>query len=322
MSKQQRNSQSIKVRVTSIQSYKQSYARNYKYISLEDILINLSDGYLNNKVETKTSRYEVLSNITRKLYFDIENIPTDQPDLIHQIANDINIFIKNKDPVQVTEDLKFVKTINYSSSTHTGLSYHLICYNYCMNVLNLKGLVKEFLATSGSKYNSYIDPLVYSKIRLFKLPYYLGIIKDKGLDTNLDNYHRFFDYNDEDLSSFVIQYVENIPELSIEYQKVNTEGNSNTWSGPIYHTSQKKLAKETMKLCNMIYENLQSKKTELNINLLNLLYENKDKLNNVSRNIINKIYTEHESNNITPTNITSYNALMENIRTKFNINDN
>lgn len=311
------------IKTISIRSYKEARPKRYRYETVEDICGDILTCIQDDIIHSDTSKYEVLTNKVRRLYFDIENIPSDNVNLINDIENDINTFIKNKDAnsgKQMNEDMKFVQTINQGSKTHNGLSYHLICYNYCMNVMNLKGLVTEFLNTVGEKYKAYIDCAVYSSLRLFKLPYYIGLQKDVGIDeTDINNVHKFttktLESENFNVRHCIIQYTNDVKELSIDFvdnkkwvanhMSFNGGGNNN-------------INKHTKEICKLIFKNIHGNfEDEFKLFELQYLYERKHVLNEASRSVVENIYKLNESGSITKENVTTYNALLMNIKNKF-----
>ena len=62
--------------------------------------------------------FEVLRNHIRRLYFDIEKVPINNPGLIHELVHDLATFIG-------INPNDYGLTINEHSNQHNGLSYHL-----------------------------------------------------------------------------------------------------------------------------------------------------------------------------------------------------
>ena len=205
---------STSAHIVAITSYKQNTFKHWQVVTFDEISARLKmkhDLYTRNKCPVNPndkSVYECIESENRKIYLDIEKIPVDQPELIEEIKYKLNEFFKSKCH-EMDEDMSFVLTFNPSSPSHEGLSYHLICTNYCMDYKNMYNAIAEFLSTDGAKYLSYIDVSVYSSLRLFKLPYYYGIdSKTKKMDTSGDNYHRIqseYIDNNEFYNNFIIQ---------------------------------------------------------------------------------------------------------------------
>lgn len=113
--------------------------------------------------------FEVLQTPIRKMYFDIENIPADQPDLINTIITNLIEY------AGIAPDTPYTLTHN-AHSRHPGLSYHVI-FPLKMDVTNLYNLVCGF-KIAHINYVSYIDSSVYNhNWRLFRLPGQRGVIK-------------------------------------------------------------------------------------------------------------------------------------------------
>lgn len=175
-----------------ITSYLQNRRNKWMRERVSDVIESIKLYDISKVPNTTTSKYEVLREETRKIYFDIERIPHDDKTLIHQMLADINTFFRKKCGDQMHEDMKFILTYNKSSANHIGKSYHVYCMNYCMSYKQLRHIVCEFVNTDGEKYKDYIDCSVYSKNRLFKMPYYIGLAQNNTksqLDTNRDNHH-------------------------------------------------------------------------------------------------------------------------------------
>lgn len=331
---------STRVKVISLTSYKQSSPRNYRFESVDNICRDIEHGIKSGTCCTTTSKYEVLSNRVRKIHLDIENVPFDQPDLINKIPADLNEFFRFKAPEQMKTNMQFVLTLNTGSPTHEGLSYHLICYTHSMDVNNLKGIITEFVNTKyGEVYKPYIDIVIYSKIRLFKLPYFIGVHKEAGLDSNTDNYHRCVICDTSNISSeqdrarilrsidesitanpldrYIVQLTEGTTELSIDYD-TKKEWTTKAISFTTL-PKQKQIAHHVQQaLSELILGRLHFPTTcELDIDNLLMLYENKDALNEQSRELIVSIYSQHEAGEIDSSNCFTYNALMRNIKNKF-----
>ena len=196
-------------------SYTEAKQRNYRKYNIKDVV----DAWKNHAVISNVSRYEILKELIRRIAFDIEKIPTDQPELIYQIIKDLQRFLVDKGVCK--EPPKYVLTFNSGSKNHEGLSYHLIFYEYSMHYNVQRALVLAFVNSDyGNKYIEYIDCTLYSSVRLFKLPYYIGIIKANGemqLDTNKDNYHRIMT-KDVPESAFVIQYTKDAKYVTHDFE--------------------------------------------------------------------------------------------------------
>lgn len=190
-------------------SYYDANKRNYKTVSVEEI----TDELRKKTVNTAISRYEVLKHNIRRLHFDIEKIPEDKPSLIYEFIRDFNEYMREE--CSIEKNMNYVLTFNNSSSAHKGLSYHVIFYEYSMDYRAIRDCLIAFINHDlGKPYADYIDVSIYSAIRLFKLPYYIGITKE-GIDTNENNYHRIVEDSSEsdDVSHVIIQDTEDCEEI-------------------------------------------------------------------------------------------------------------
>ena len=190
------------------QSYMEACFRNYKQVSLQSVIDEIS----NRTVHTEKSRYEVLRENDRRIYFDIEGIPEDKPDMISDIVGNLDAYMKSIGLID--HDLKYALTYNAGSLTHKGHSYHLILPEYKMNFNINRNLVIAFTHSDfGKEYIDYIDGVVYTNHRLFKLPYYIGMCKS-GIDTNPDNHHRIIV---GDVSDCIIQDTRSAKYLTYDF---------------------------------------------------------------------------------------------------------
>ena len=181
-------------------SFTENSKRHQKYVEASEIIETLNKREL---IHTY-SRYEVLNKRIRRVYFDIEKIPKENTTLINDIIDSLKKFYCEK--LGITE-IEHVITYNYGSKTHEGLSYHVIFPKIAVDYSKQKLGVCEFVETEeGKKYKEYIDTSIYSSSRLFKLPYYIGIVNDE-LDEDHNNYHRFD--SGVDARNFIIQDIEN-----------------------------------------------------------------------------------------------------------------
>lgn len=152
----------------------------------------------------RLTTYELLTNPRRRIYLDIENIPSDQPELITKLIDDWCKFIEVPN-----ENISY--TFN-SGSHHEGLSYHVfIPYaTYGFNILN--GIRK--FKCEHPEYVNYVDEKVYNRNRLFRLPDQRGAEPDsaykpgKGRD---DDVHKIVQGTWEEC---VIQNIDGLPDLN------------------------------------------------------------------------------------------------------------
>ena len=177
---------------------KEAYSENIKraYITIDvetykNYLLKTSPTFVlplkNGKINTKTGRskdvklkdytlFEVLPNYDTKFYFDIENIPRFDDKFIYNIIRDIQAYVKKTSGIELK---KYALTINEHSSSHEGLSYHLIFQDYYTTQQNNRFMLLRFLKEYDF-YKEYIDTVVYSKNRLFKSANQLNINKNEN----------------------------------------------------------------------------------------------------------------------------------------------
>lgn len=203
-------------------SYRENKAYNYRNTSIDDHL-----QYLNsNKSSMETTRFEVIpGGVPVRIYFDIEAIPKDQPNIIYDIISSLKVFLlktlpKDTFPELNTRCIPHALTHNKASSSHEGLSYHLFFPTLATTIHNIEKLLKNYLQTEeGQKYTDYCDTVVYSSDRLFKCIEQIGISK-KSFEKDPDDRHVLVEGN---IIDTVIQY---IPDetiiLNYEYDDVIT----------------------------------------------------------------------------------------------------
>ena len=155
-------------------SFTENLRRNYqRFPSTEETI-----QFIKNTDRTTHSLFEVLDKSIRRVFLDIENIPVDQPNLVHDIIKDFNSLL-NIDPKE-----QYVLTKN-ENSTHSGLSYHYIA-PFIINHIDLKKYVHWF-KIKYEKYNQYVDSVVYNIGRLFRLP---DQTKPTGQGLDPNDYHK------------------------------------------------------------------------------------------------------------------------------------
>lgn len=318
-----------KVKVVSLKSYFENNKRKHKKVSLSSITYELKENFNHNKRDpkflvTSESKYEVLDRKNRRIYFDIEKIPVDEPDLIYEIMDKINEFFKKKDSENesiMQDDMKFVLTFNSGSKNHDGLSYHLICHNYYMNYDTLKYLVIEFVNTDGIDYKDYIDIAVYSKIRLFKLPYFIGIDSSTGnLDENKDNFHRIV-INEKlkdtfNFDNYIIQ-LEYGTKINIE--KINKYPNkAKRISGPEY-AGVKNILKETMDIILSYGNNVTSRHYSMDDieKEVRKLKQMSDEFGAITKKKVDSMYEAFKNKKVDPAELPIYKSLIDMIHSKY-----
>lgn len=183
-------------------NFNQTSANNYKNVSIAEAIPDTP--------VLTFSRYEILNQLVRKIYFDFDGIP-DTPEG-EKIPDEFMIeWIKFMDEYTKTNkfsNIKYVKTTNHHSTTHNGFSAHVICWNVCCECDSLKNSLILFTSTeAGKRFSPYVDLVVYSRLRLFKLPNFIGIPM-----TDENNYH-VMDPNDTDKTHYIIQLTKGIERL-------------------------------------------------------------------------------------------------------------
>ena len=191
-------------------TYAHCSPRNYKQIPIEDAIPK--EPCLTN------SRYEVLQQKIRKIYFDIDGVPDDDILLIYSFIDDYNAYIISKGYVK--EPIKFVYTDNSNSPNHPGIGSHIIAKSASMDATKQHTILLGFLSEfpNADEYKAYIDTSVYSVRQLFKLPNFIGLPM-----VNTKNYHRMLDA--EIPTEYIIQnitgctYIDPVIECKQEWRK-------------------------------------------------------------------------------------------------------
>ncbi len=107
------------------------------------------------------SLLEILTERTVRMYFDIENIPRDKPDMIYEIIKDMLNMLK-------IEYDKFDYALTHNANSHhEGLSYHLFI-PVVSTKTDIYNFIKLFNYRTDYKYVDMIDYRVYGKNRLFR----------------------------------------------------------------------------------------------------------------------------------------------------------
>ena len=108
------------------------------------------------------SMLEILTDDKVRMYFDIENIPRDNKEMIYEIIDKIYEIMQLKD----RETYKYTLTFN-NNSHHEGLSYHLFI-PVVSTKTDIYNFIKLFNHRTDYKYVDMIDYRVYGKNRLFR----------------------------------------------------------------------------------------------------------------------------------------------------------
>lgn len=151
---------------------------------------------------TEYSRYEVLQQQIRKIYFDVDGVKDEDFSLVRNFADSYNEFMMSKGYIK--EPIEFAYTINTASANHSGLSSHIVAVKTTMDAKKQHTVLLEFLSEhpGADKFRDYVDTSVYSKRQLFKLPHFIGLPIG-----NMENYHNVV--GDSKLTDFVIQHTLN-----------------------------------------------------------------------------------------------------------------
>ena len=180
-------------------AYAHCSPRNYKQIPIEQAIPE--------QPCVEYSRYEVLQQKIRKMYFDFDGVPDNNAQLLRDFIEDYNGFLITKE--YIDEPIEFVSTLNTHSSNHPGIGSHIIARSVTMDATKQHTLLLEFLSEfeGAEKYKPYVDTSVYSVRQLFKLPHFIGL---PMVDT--ENYHCMMDT--EDRTNYVIQKITNCKYLN------------------------------------------------------------------------------------------------------------
>ena len=183
----------MQVEVVDCTDFTQCRSDSYKFVPVEN-------AFSFDTPELSFSRYEVLKNQYRKMYFDIDGVE-DTPEnqnIAQDFMRDYEEYLKTL--VKLPEPLKYVITTNKNSTGHPGIGFHVIVWNYHMDYKKQYITLIGFKETSkGQRYAKYVDTVVYSSLRLFKLPNFIGIPMN-----NVENYHRP-DPSDKNIEHYLIQ---------------------------------------------------------------------------------------------------------------------
>ena len=189
------------ITVVDCKDFTENTANNYKEVPIDEAIPN--------EPERGYSRYEVLDHSIRRMYFDfdgIEDVPENES-LPDEFVKDYVVWMNSIQQV-FPPNVNYVKTTNHASTAHKGFSSHVIIWRYSMSTTELKNsLILFFNTPEGERYEKYVDLVVYSSLRLFKLPHFIGIPM-----TNMDNYHRL-DPRDQDPSHYIIQDIEDCKQI-------------------------------------------------------------------------------------------------------------
>ena len=210
------------IRIISIKdSFEESRPKNYKTITSE-ILYDSSLKSLN----LKTTVYEVLKHTdTIKFFMDIEGIPKTEENLILVIVDGFIKYMINKHNLNFSG---YTITINKNSANHSGLSYHVIYDGVYSNIYNIGKFVSDYTNNEGNFVKNFIDTSVYTKVRLFKLPYQIGSNgKTHKRSRRSTNYHQILlNYKDDKVTFNGDMIDEDIISEFYQHHRLNKLGTS------------------------------------------------------------------------------------------------
>lgn len=198
-------SEKVEITYSRIEAYYKAYKSNIKTCnSLESFMQVVKE----NEATPNFCIFEVLSSDRRRMYFDIENIPSEKKTLINDLIKDLAEFLD-------VDKENYALTLN-NGSRHPGLSYHLT-FPYVTAPLNILNSIRNF-KLKHPEYKDYVDELVYSNNRLFRLPNQHGILQNDEEQLNRDlDVHRIIKGNFED---FIIQNVQGLPDYEKRHEYV------------------------------------------------------------------------------------------------------
>lgn len=133
----------------------------------------------------KFSLLEILTDQRVRMYFDIENIPRDNQEMIYEIINKIYEIMNLKDDQQ---HRNYALTFN-NNSHHEGLSYHLFLPIRSTKT-DIYNFIKLFNFRTDYKYVNMIDYRVYGQDRLFRTVGSRCPSLNSSTPRNQENYHK------------------------------------------------------------------------------------------------------------------------------------
>ena len=199
------------IKIIDLTDFHQARPNNYKEIDINEAIPDTPN--------LQISRYEVLNYYIRKVHFDFDGLP-DTPEGREIPDNFVKAWAKwmYGQSLIPSEEIKYVKTTNSASATHKGFSSHIICYEYSMDYQQIKNSIIKFIETTeGSQFKNYVDVAIYTRLRLFKLPNFIGIPMD-----NPDNYHRL-DPRDLNKEHYIIQHIEGLTHITSKFYLTKSE---------------------------------------------------------------------------------------------------
>ena len=194
-------------------SFAENSYNNHKIVDINEF-VNLIT-----KDDDSYSIFEIIENYKQvKMYFDIENIPTENDKLIFEIVKTLIIHLNEffNIPNFETEKVEYIITENKHSHTHEGRSYHIIFCNVITNQYATLNYLKYYV-TNKFIGNEYIDLSVYSKNRLFRSINQPGVDKNDRYGQLLSDDKHFIIYpekvNNDIIKESVITYPKTMYEI-------------------------------------------------------------------------------------------------------------
>lgn len=270
--------ETVNINDTEVKYVNEKYDKEYMVDSFKAIyeVINLSQINFINIIGSDFEKcfkqsYKVNHDNVNKLYIDVENIHDRKPDeFLNKLINDFIKYIKsnnnylfkynysNNELINVVKndeinniDTSYVITKNIKSSSHDGLSYHVIFSNIVIENGNyIRNILKNFIMLH-KEYFGCIDLSVYTKRRLFRLPYnhnclnykyqykaftanekviyekdvHIPQIKEDNGEIDFKKYIITYLDNTKDKEYYLIMYAKNIDTEFNEFRKANQKEN-------------------------------------------------------------------------------------------------
>lgn len=237
------------------------------------------------KQKHQTSILEILTDYKVRMYFDIENIPKNNKEMIYEIINEIYKLtgLNKYDP----KHEKYALTFN-PNSRHEGLSYHLFL-PIRTTKRDIYNFIKLFNHYTDYKYVNMIDYRVYGKNRLFRT---VGCCCPgqwkKRQERRFEDYHMLVK---GDLHDTIIQNYKNLAlvfDCCID-QKITEEFNNNVYKtesnfsdGQRRYQCNKKLndQSKTLDKQNELLEKINEMKNKIDMEIFKNANQTKQIINN------------------------------------------
>ena len=203
------------------------------------------------------SRFEIIGRDCIP-YFDIEKIPEDKDD--NYITTIVNSLMSKLSEYGKKTFTKYHITVNTSSITHEGKSYHVFFPEFSTLREEMKKFVNYYVDMKYEGYE-YIDTSVYSKDRLFRLPYQKGVNKYPDcnqIEDRMKDFHRITD-GEMKADEYIISNTrgkDRIFFITIP-RKYSSMRTLNQISGPYTRTNQ-----AFNKVCNLLVDALDTRNSE------------------------------------------------------------